>query len=246
MSSVSECPICYDTIYDTNCVTTECGHKFHTNCLLKNISFNGYNCPYCREIMVQPKPTTGNQSHFGNLSDIIEDDYDSLPELIRDSDNNDNDPVPELMNSIFDDNVQYNVGRLVYDRSSYVRTTQTDTTEPQIFDQEYDETYILDGMRWLFQIASDEEPDNDTPFADEFDSWVQNMELSRIKHNEEVDRRMDLVLSKLKEIGSLSFEDVVRALLYQKHQYFICSGKAYNYNKKVHSTIDSVINRVGI
>jgi hypothetical protein len=236
MSSISDCPICYEAIHDTNCVTTECGHNFHTSCLLKNISFNGYKCPCCRDVMVPPRPNM-NQSQFGNLSDIIEDD-DSLPELIPHDDISD-DNIPNLMN-MFDNDVDRNIGR------DLVNITSSNTSSPPLLDETYDETFILDGMRWLFQIASDEEPDDDTPFADEFESWVQNMELGRIKHNEEVDCRMDLVLSKLKEIGSLSFEDVVRALLYQKHHYFICSGKAYNYNKKVHSTIDSVINRVGI
>jgi hypothetical protein len=36
-----------------NCATTECGHQFHSNCLMRNIAFNGFGCPYCRFEMVE-------------------------------------------------------------------------------------------------------------------------------------------------------------------------------------------------
>lgn len=45
----TECPICMEIIdLCKNCSTTECGHQFHSNCLIKNIAFNGFECPYCR------------------------------------------------------------------------------------------------------------------------------------------------------------------------------------------------------
>jgi Ring finger domain len=49
MCNTTECPICMEIIdLCKNCSTTECGHKFHSNCLIKNIAFNGFECPYCR------------------------------------------------------------------------------------------------------------------------------------------------------------------------------------------------------
>jgi len=51
----SECPICMEEICGVlNRVTTECGHNFHTNCLLTNASHNGFGCPYCRTELAQP------------------------------------------------------------------------------------------------------------------------------------------------------------------------------------------------
>ena len=52
-----ECCICMDSIVNknTNCVTTECGHTFHTNCLMANVSHNGFGCPYCRQAMAEDK-----------------------------------------------------------------------------------------------------------------------------------------------------------------------------------------------
>ena len=47
-----ECPICMDAISGTkNIVTTECGHCFHTNCLMTSVAHNGFGCPYCRTQM---------------------------------------------------------------------------------------------------------------------------------------------------------------------------------------------------
>jgi len=54
-------------IENINICTTECGHCFHSSCLIKNISHNGFGCPYCRKILAEmPK----------NIVAIIEDDDD--------------------------------------------------------------------------------------------------------------------------------------------------------------------------
>lgn len=45
------CSICLEVIGDTNCVLTECGHSFHSACLMQNIAYNGFGCPYCRKEM---------------------------------------------------------------------------------------------------------------------------------------------------------------------------------------------------
>ena len=49
-----ECPICMDPIDgNKNSVVTECGHKFHCSCLMKNSCHNGFDCPLCRAAMVE-------------------------------------------------------------------------------------------------------------------------------------------------------------------------------------------------
>lgn len=53
MMTASECPICFETITVTNQTITECGHTFHTNCLMKNVMHNGFGCPYCRTKMCE-------------------------------------------------------------------------------------------------------------------------------------------------------------------------------------------------
>jgi len=54
MNTQKECPICMEIIdFNKNCVTTECGHCFHTNCLMTSVSHNGFGCPYCRTAMAE-------------------------------------------------------------------------------------------------------------------------------------------------------------------------------------------------
>lgn len=49
------CPICLDPIKtNVNCMVTECGHQFHTNCMLKHVSMGSHGCPLCRSTMVAP------------------------------------------------------------------------------------------------------------------------------------------------------------------------------------------------
>ena len=70
--NVIECPICMDEIEaEKNKVTTECGHCFHTSCLMKNVAHNGYGCPYCRTVMAE-KPAASaddDESSDGEYDD---------------------------------------------------------------------------------------------------------------------------------------------------------------------------------
>jgi len=54
LTQTMDCPICMDCIVsENNKVTTECGHCFHTNCLMANVAHNGFGCPYCRTMMAE-------------------------------------------------------------------------------------------------------------------------------------------------------------------------------------------------
>ncbi len=71
MSAQIECPICFEVVeVNRNCVTTECGHCFHANCLMQSVAHNGFGCPYCRTIMVEvPEEEDESDGYFT-------DDYD--------------------------------------------------------------------------------------------------------------------------------------------------------------------------
>lgn len=64
-----ECCICMENV-DTqvNCMTTSCGHCFHSSCFIKNTAYNGYNCPLCRTKMIDET----------DLDDDDDDDDDSF------------------------------------------------------------------------------------------------------------------------------------------------------------------------
>ena len=82
-SNTSECSICMDDIvFNKNCVTTECGHCFHASCLLQNVAHNGFNCPYCRNVMAdEPEESVEEEEGFdeeGEEEEEEEEDEDTL------------------------------------------------------------------------------------------------------------------------------------------------------------------------
>ena len=74
MSSQIECSICMECIeFNKNCVTTDCGHSFHTSCLMTNVAHNGFGCPYCRSEMAK-KPADDESTEYDSV-DEEDDDY---------------------------------------------------------------------------------------------------------------------------------------------------------------------------
>ena len=76
-----ECPICMDCILDTkNRVTTECGHCFHTNCLMTSVAHNGFGCPYCRTAMAEEikDDDDDDEDDWGSVDSEDEDDDRAL------------------------------------------------------------------------------------------------------------------------------------------------------------------------
>lgn len=70
MSCQSDCPICLDAIIGlTNSTTTECGHHFHTKCLMQNAVHNGFGCPYCRTILAEPPKDDDSDSEYDRDDD---------------------------------------------------------------------------------------------------------------------------------------------------------------------------------
>lgn len=69
-----ECPICMEKMEgDNNKLTTECGHTFHTSCLMTNVSKNGFDCPYCRSIMAEVP-----EEKLPDLEDVWEQPWEPL------------------------------------------------------------------------------------------------------------------------------------------------------------------------
>ena len=75
-NAVVECPICMDPIeMNKNCLTTECGHCFHTSCLMMSVAHNGFGCPYCRTKMAEE--IADEESEYDDEEEFYEqyDDY---------------------------------------------------------------------------------------------------------------------------------------------------------------------------
>ena len=73
----TECPICMEIIdLCKNCSTTECGHHFHSNCLMKSIAFNGFGCPYCRFEMVEEIDDSEDEDYENDVDADEQDEGD--------------------------------------------------------------------------------------------------------------------------------------------------------------------------
>lgn len=71
----TECSICLEVLDGVhNRLTTDCGHCFHTNCFLQNVSHNGFACPNCRNQLVEEPDCESDDE------DDYDDDYDSEDE----------------------------------------------------------------------------------------------------------------------------------------------------------------------
>lgn len=83
-STDNSCPICWDEIEDKtkNIIITECGHTFHSNCFLTNVSRNGFDCPMCRRLLIG-LPAVEDEDE--DLMDTDE-DYDDFSDESRDED----------------------------------------------------------------------------------------------------------------------------------------------------------------
>jgi len=76
-TTTMDCPICMEVIQtNINLVITECGHTFHTRCLLTNIVHNGFGCPYCRTEMIPEELLQEEEDDEEDDMTIIEDDAD--------------------------------------------------------------------------------------------------------------------------------------------------------------------------
>lgn len=72
-NEIMDCPICMEAISGhNNKVSTECGHCFHTNCLMKSVAHNGFGCPYCRTAMAEKQEE--NEDEESIWSDEEEDE----------------------------------------------------------------------------------------------------------------------------------------------------------------------------
>lgn len=91
-----ECPICMDCILDTkNRVTTECGHCFHTNCLMTSVAHNGFGCPYCRTSMAE-EIKDDDEDEDDDDDDCEDEDNDEDEDAASDSTDSDNEKTNDF------------------------------------------------------------------------------------------------------------------------------------------------------
>ena len=81
-----ECPICYDEITNqSNKTITECGHCFHSSCLIKHAILTNTGCPMCRQQLAdivesESESDSDSDTYSDSSSDYEEDSSDEEEE----------------------------------------------------------------------------------------------------------------------------------------------------------------------
>ena len=78
LASSNPCAICLESLQSSNATCTlECGHMFHSRCLLTAFQHNNTRCPSCRANMLdEAKPSSyREQSVFAEIQSIITDNH---------------------------------------------------------------------------------------------------------------------------------------------------------------------------
>ena len=107
-----------------------------------------------------------------------------------------------------------------------------------------DESYILDGVRWMFQQAYGLPIDNITPHTDDFEYWIQQYRHNEQIQEERLKHRMNQYMETLEQIKALQIKDFVWAFVHQMDNRFAGSSLAHEYNQKVLSTMISIRERL--
>jgi len=72
----NECAICMDDIGASNCTVTECGHRFHSSCIFRNM-MERIECPMCRKDLVDmPEEEEEDDEEYEEDSDGENEDGD--------------------------------------------------------------------------------------------------------------------------------------------------------------------------
>lgn len=96
--SNNECSICYEKIEDSiNSCITECKHSFHTNCLIKAISFTGFSCPICRKKFENNISLSENMNQYNIIN------YDEAYYSDSDTNLSDNDQYEFVTSNFYND-----------------------------------------------------------------------------------------------------------------------------------------------
>jgi hypothetical protein len=193
----SICLCCIENI-SKNIIKTECSHIFHSNCFLKNIAFNGFNCPNCRTILYDENEDTDysdDDTYYSDEDTDYSDEQDEQDEAERIRLNGSRwlfMRAEEIKIHHYDnDDYDYDYDDEEYDEDTEYEDSEDeddeedeDEDDDEEYDEEYDEDEYyeaerirLNGSRWLFMRAEEIEIhkfDNDDYEFDENDYNYEN------------------------------------------------------------------------
>ena len=143
----ANCSICLENIGIGNSVITECGHSFHANCLMKNVAFNGFGCPYCRTVMAkvptEDSESVESESDESELEEYILRGFRFFTNNLNSDDHDSNDILHEISENELDikPTIEYITEKLIEQgvtMQDFVKAMLKDIREYEEFEEEYD------------------------------------------------------------------------------------------------------------
>lgn len=254
----TECPICMDTIQtNINCVITECGHTFHTRCLLTNVVHNGFGCPYCRAVMVpdelfNEEADEDSEPNEHDVAFIVEDDEDE--ENGRDGDDAENWVMRDMERNVTLRRRHMNRLRM-YERShSAMRLMfarlEDETASPEDVDFDDYSTIASDN------VSFDDEDDEDYELDSDEESHDSSSEEENVVVDEETQESNRAFINHLPNVSQISYslerseytvQDFVRILLsneYPQYSSIIINQRAQNAHRSITRFISRCIEKI--
>jgi len=108
---------------------------------------------------------------------------------------------------------------------------------------EEDEEYTLMGFRWFFQQIHGEELEGDAVEYEELQKEERDFDEESDKMSEEAKAKINNVILGLKQINTISYEELLKAFIHVSVDKFPLNHDAEQAFQKVHSTINSISER---
>ena len=262
-TTTTDCPICMDAVQtNINCVITECGHTFHTRCLLTNIVHNGFGCPYCRTEMVPEELLQGDDEEDDEMDEafVAEDDED---EEGREEDRQNWLTAPWNDGGVTIRRARMNQLRM-YERAHstmrlmFTRLEDNEDAEPE--DVEFEDYSTIASDNYSFDEEDDEdytesESGSDSESDSESDSGSDSDSESPAVVDEVAEESARAMANHLPTVGQITYsleraeygvDDFVRILLhneYRQYSSIIWSRRAQSTHRTVTRLISRIISR---
>lgn len=125
--------------------------------------------------------------------------------------------------------------------------------EPEIQDdgiaESEREEYTLNGFRWMFQQNIDGKTENIDDMLESYEEWLKTISRSMVfyktEYEGEVDWRLRYIMKRIEETNIITFEDAIKARIFEMDQYFEGSN-LQNQNRKVNAVLSNILDEIKI
>lgn len=225
-----ECCICMESIsQQTNCITTPCGHSFHSNCMMTHTVYNGYKCPYCRTPLVDDDVLMKRAYDMSDDEDEDDEDDEDYDDYDEEEDSPEHDGEIETTNRR---------------RRDIFHNLPMDSANDIIIVSQVNECEQLQNFRWFFQRVNGEELEGD---EEEYNEQMREedaiQELSNVMYDENK-QQIERLVRAIKSTDSVSYDDLLTAFVSLNLKDYRYNMYASAYARHITSTIHSIDSRI--